>query len=75
MEAAKLIIEVVCGLVPQEPMPEYTRRFGLSSSDVEAEGTAAQSAWDRVHGEAVMYALGLMHPSRTNWVRLDWIWL
>lgn len=72
----KLIIEVVAGVLPNEPMPEYTKRFGLTGDDLDRMREAKDSsASDRAHGEALMYAVGLMDPSRVNWVRLDWIWL
>ena len=72
----KLIIEVVAGIIPQQPMPEHTKLFALTSEEYEnPDPKAVHSAWDRVHGEAMMYMLGLMNPKFVNWVRLDWIWL
>jgi hypothetical protein len=75
-EAAKLIIEVTAGIVPGTVMPEHTRRFALTSAEYHTEDKLAQErAWDRIHGEAIMYASRLMNPNYLNWVRLDWIWV
>jgi hypothetical protein len=76
MEAAKVIISVVAGIIPNVPMPEHTRQFGLTGQEMH-EGTPEerQSAWNRAHGEAMMYATQMMNPGMVNWVRLEWIWL
>lgn len=78
MEAAKLIIEVQAGLIPGEPMPEYTRRWGWSSSDQERLGAGDKEAYTlyiRMAGESREYAASLEDPRKVNWVRRDWIWL
>jgi hypothetical protein len=70
-----VVVEVVAGLVPEIPEPEFTRRWALTSrqwNDAEDKsGTLAELA-----GRANGYATLLMvQPDRVNWVRLDWIWL
>src|SRR5262245_30136094 len=35
MQAAKLIIEVMAGVAPGDPLPEYTKRWGWTSADQE----------------------------------------
>ncbi len=72
MEAAKVIIEVVAGIIPNEPMPEYGRRFVVTSSQWE-DKTGTETM--KVYGFAQEYMRNLWHPGRVNWVRCDWIYL
>ena len=75
---AKLVIEVVAGLVPGTPMPEYTRRWGWSSEDQEkliADDAEAKAKYICIAGESREYAASLEDPRRINWVRRDWLWL
>lgn len=76
MESARVIIEVVAGLIPgRDPDPSLTRRWGLTSVEwAEAEDQSAALA--ELNGRAQGYAsLLMMQPDRLNWVRTDWIWL
>ena len=78
MEAAKLIIEVQAGVIPGTAMPEYTKRWGWTSSDqakLEAGDKDARENWIRIAGESREYAATLENPAQVNWVRRDWIWL
>lgn len=82
MEAGKLIIEVQAGLIPGQPMEEFTRRWGFTArewdemhSEDKDVAKEALDAWDRVHGWAREYAARLQNPHTVNWVRMDWIWL
>lgn len=78
MEQAKLIIEVVAGLVPNQPMPEYTRRWYWTSADQAAlvtEDKEAQTKYILIAGESREYAASLENPAQLNWVRRDWLWL
>lgn len=79
-KSARVIIEVVAGLIPQQPMDEYTKRFVITSDEWNAaleapEDRAAEILAER-NGQAIGYASWLMlQPNRLNWVRTDWIWL
>jgi len=75
MESAKVIVEVVAGVIPEQPMPEHTKRWHISGKE-----------WDEHHDPAILlaetngkaqgYAAFLMlQPDRLNWVRTDWIWV
>ena len=89
MERAKLIVEVTAGLIPGQPIDEYTKRFAITGADWEEaslrEQTRQGAAKDRdgrpallaeVNGRAQGYAGYLMmQPDALNWVRTDWIWL
>lgn len=85
MESAKLILEVVAGLIPGQPEPEYTRRWVVTSSEWE-EAERKDDEVDPEHAfhralliafraaEADEYARLLRNPGRFNWVRTDWLW-
>ena len=78
MASAKLLIEVVAGLVPGTPMPEFTRRWGWTSDDQEALALGNEEAkkkWIAIAGESREYAATLENPQQVNWVRRDWLWL
>lgn len=75
---ARVIIEVVAGLVPNQPDPTHTRRWAITSTEwheANDAGTASELLATR-NGEAQGYAALLMlQPDRLNWVSIDWIWL
>ncbi|MGI5286671.1 hypothetical protein ACQEVF_25485 [Nonomuraea polychroma] len=76
MESARVILEVVAGLVPGKPQPEMTRRWVLTTKDWEGLSDEARGiALAELNGKAQGYAGWLMlQPDRLNWVRLDWLW-
>lgn len=75
-ESAKVIVEVIAGLIPgKDPIPEFTRRWALTSEEWD-RATDPNEALAILNGKALGYAALLMlQPSRLNWVRTDWIWL
>lgn len=75
MESAKLIIEVVAGLLPgKDPEPEFTRRWAITSQEWHESQDQSGLLAER-NGQAQGYAALLMlQPDRLNWVRTDWIW-
>jgi len=79
MESARVIVEVVAGLTPgQDPIPEYTRRWALTSQEWQTakDNGAHSEALAVLNGKAMGYAgLLMLQPDRLNWVRTDWIWL
>jgi hypothetical protein len=78
MDSARVIVEVVAGLIPQTPMPEHTRRWALTSEEWAAAGEKGtqSEALAVLNGKAQGYAgLLMLQPDRLNWVRTDWIWL
>lgn len=77
MESARVIIEVVAGLIPGTPEPEFTKRFVVTSREWHEAGSPelAYAALRKREKEADEYAQQLREPSRLNWVRVDWIWL
>lgn len=78
MEAAKLIIEVMAGMIPGKPDEQYTKRWGWSSVEqakLVKGDPAAKEQYIRIAGESREYAASLENPQVLNWVRRDWIWL
>jgi hypothetical protein len=78
MDQARVIVEVVAGLLPQRPEPEFTRRWAISSQEWSEAGEADRQSerLAELNGRAVGYAgLLMLQPDRLNWVRVDWIWL
>jgi hypothetical protein len=81
-QTARLLLEVVAGVIPQRPEPELTRQWAITSAqwraaeDSEEHGTGAAILLAEANGKAQGYAAWLMmQPDRVNWVRTDWIWL
>ena len=69
-QRARILIEVVAGLIPNQPIPEFTRRFPISETTW-AEGDEVM----KTYGYAQEYSRSLWNPSRVNWVSLTWIYL
>ncbi len=88
MEQARAAIEVTAGLIPGQPVPEFTRRWAITSAEwQEANRLDDERATDFYgatstgnvladrQGAAMAYAQLLMfQPDRVNWVRVDWVW-
>ena len=76
-QSARLIVEVVAGVIPQQPDPVLTRRYAITSAEWhDADGERQAELLAEVNGKAQGYAALLMlQPDRLNWVRTDWLWL
>lgn len=77
MEQARVIVEVVAGLIPQQPEPEFTQRWAITSNEWHglADDVERAKLLAETNGKAQGYAGWLMmQPDRLNWVRTDWIW-
>jgi hypothetical protein len=82
--ATTVVIEVRAGVVPGQCDPALQRRFELGRAEWERMQSGDTSAWDRVHGEMLLYILRLMSaaeathssaaPGRLRWVSVDWRW-
>lgn len=70
--AARCAWEVSAGIIPGQPMPELTRRWGMVSGEYESEKGADIFTWRM--GCAMNYLLTLQYPNGYNWATLDWIW-
>lgn len=78
--SVRVAIEVVAGLIPGTPMPEYTRRFIITSDAWYVQGAyegkqeEARLEILKTYGFAQEYARDLMNPQKANWVRMEWIY-
>lgn len=66
----RAVWKVHAGVILDEPMPEYSKMFQLTSEDPDG-----QEAFDAKRDEAYAYAKELTNPRMLNWVRVDWIWV
>jgi len=76
----RIAIEVVAGVLPGTPIPEYTKQF-IIPSDIwyaqEAyEGREQEAKLEvlKIYGFAQEYARDLMNPKILNWVKTEWIY-
>lgn len=80
LHLARAAVEVTAGLIPSQPMPEYTRRWAVTSEEWQgledaSLGTSRVALLAERNGQALGYAALLMaSPHLVNWVRVDWIW-
>lgn len=79
MNEARILLEVVAGVLPGTPEPEFTKQWAITSNEWQAaaEKPDGQSALlAEFNGKAQGYAALLMlQPDRLNWVKTEWIWL
>ena len=86
--SARYIIEVVAGLIPQQPEPEFTKRWAITGEQwaeamklAESSNPREEADWTKfpnmIHGEMISrahsYAMLLALTQRVNWIRVDWI--
>lgn len=69
--ALQCIWEVTAGIIPGEVIPDYTRRFPVSSQPGTQE---FHDEFLTAQGTAMAYAISIQNPRSVNWVRLDWLW-
>jgi hypothetical protein len=75
---AKALIGVQAGIIPGQPMPEYTKNWGYTSEDYELDKKVPpdqSTIFSKRLQEAHDYAMGLSNPAYVNWVRVDWEWV
>jgi len=78
LKAAKAFIEVEAGVIPGQPIPEYTKRWGYDVEEYEKDTLTPQdqpTIFSQRLQEAHNYAMGMSNPAYVNWVRVDWIWV
>jgi len=64
--------EVVAGVIPGTPEPEYTKRFAMTTEEYESE--KSQEIFIGSMVKALEYARSLHQPQNLNWVNLQWVW-
>lgn len=77
-ETARCAWEITAGIIPGQPLPEYTRRWVLTSSEwYGADGEpshAGVALFCAQQAAAMEYARSLANPGALNWARVEWIW-
>lgn len=68
----KVIITIQAGLIPNEPMPEFSRQITITAEGWEAAGGLETM---KAYGFAQEYMRSLWNPRAFNWVRCDWIYV
>jgi hypothetical protein len=73
---ARVLLEVVAGIVPNTPIPEQTRQWALTSEEWDGGSEKGAALLAERNGQALGYAMLLMlSPGGLNWVQTNWIWL
>jgi hypothetical protein len=76
-QTARCGVDVVAGVLPGTPEPEFTRQWFISSEEWHSAQKPHEQAMllsDMV-GKANAWATYLMlQPDRFNWVKLEWVW-
>jgi hypothetical protein len=91
MNQARAVLEVTAGVIPNQPMPELTKRWAITSEEwatvnVPLDEDATPEQQYAPHPASVLLAerqaqaqgyaaLLMLQPDRYNWVRVDWLWL
>jgi len=65
--------EVTAGLIPEKPIPEYSRSW-IVTSEVYYSPDGPKFCED-FQKQALDYVKSLQDPRSLNWVKLDWIYL
>lgn len=68
MTGTKIIVRVVWGLLPDQPMGEWRR--ALTAEQVED-----QDRYMAMMGEAIARYLRVADPALNNWATIEWVWL
>jgi hypothetical protein len=72
MSPTRCFWEVTAGVIPGHPLPQYSRRFGVTSHEHE---TSNGDITVMKMVEALEYARSLHTPESLNWVNFTWIWV
>jgi hypothetical protein len=70
--ALKCQITVTAGIVLGEALPEYTKRWTMTNSEIDSP--SGNALYNAVVRSATEYAACLMAPKQLNWVHCDWVW-
>jgi len=74
---ARAFFTVTAGLIPDQPMSEYTLQIDYGSQDREADRTnpSGPAVFEQCRDLAMAHARALMDPKAVNWVRLEFVWV
>lgn len=81
MDAVRVAVDVVAGVLPGTPESQYTKRYFITSKEWSDAGTgkygptAQAELLTEMNGKAQGWAMYLMlQPDALNWVKTEWIW-
>lgn len=78
MDTVMFAIDVVAGVLPGQPEPEFTGRWVVTSTewgDAGATPDGQSRLLAETAGKANGYAqLLMLLPDRLNWVKTEWVW-
>jgi hypothetical protein len=75
-QSMRCAVDVVAGVLPGTPEPEFTRQWFLTSDAWNAKDANQANLLCDLAGQASAYATYLMlQPDRLNWVKTEWIWM
>lgn len=75
---AKGAWQVRAGLIPKEPLPEFTKKWMYTSADYEQDSRIQKPSevakFSKLRAEAMDYYLQISDPRLNNWAELVFIW-
>ena len=75
-ESVRCGVDVVAGVLPGTPEPEWTRQWFITSQEWNAENADQAQLLTDLAGKATAWATYCMlQPDRLNWVRVEWLWM
>jgi hypothetical protein len=76
-KSVRCAVDVVAGVLPGTPEPEFTRTFHITSDEwYAADQDNKLNLLSDLAGRANGYAQYLMlAPDRFNWVKTEWVWI
>ena len=69
---ARIIIEVLAGVVPNQPLPGYTKRFYITHDQLKDKTIDHVT---NTYNEAATFMRAMWNPNYLNWVQCNWIYL
>lgn len=79
LEALKASWEVRAGIIPGQPIPEFTKRWHYTSKQHHEDETINNKPTDhavfsKMRAEALDYYLQVSMPNLNNWAELTFVW-
>lgn len=75
LNRVRCTVDVVAGVVPGTPDPEFTRQYFIYSEEWTAATADHALLLTELAGRASAYATYLMlRPDQVNWVKTEWLW-
>ena len=63
-------VVVTAGILPGEPIKQFTRSWNFTYEDLLKQPTYIDGI-----GSAMNYAISLQDPKKVSWVRYKWFWM